>query len=209
MEKPGLRERKKHRTREALIDAAQSLFCANGFEATTVDQIAEAVDVSPRTFFRYFTSKEDVALALADEQITAMLEQFAAQPADVPVLTGMRQAAVELVQAYEAEASSADQTRHQLMQQLISTSSTLAAARIERGIARLDEIARLVGARMGVDPATDPRPQLVASIVLCAVQTTITAWRATGRDAPDSELIGQAFDLLAGGVDYPAAGRER
>jgi AcrR family transcriptional regulator len=205
MHKPGLRERKKRRTREVLIEAAQALFCANGFEATTVDQIAEAVDVSPRTFFRYFTSKEDVALALADEQITAMLDGFAAQPADVPVLTGMRQAAVELVRAYEEEATSSDQARHQRMQQLISTSPALAAARTERGIARLDEVARLVGARLGVDPATDPRPHLVASIVLCAVQTTITAWRAAGRDAPDSQLIGQAFDLLSAGLDYPAA----
>lgn len=203
MHEPSLRERKKRRTREVLIDAAQELFCANGFEATTVDRIAEAVDVSPRTFFRYFTSKEDVALALADDQITAMLERFAAQPADVPVLTGMRQAAVELVRTYEAAATGSDQARHQRMQQLISTSPALAAARIERGIARLDEVVRLVGVRMGVDPTTDPRPHLVASIVLCAVQTTITAWRAAGRDAPDSQLIGLAFDLLPTDLDYP------
>jgi hypothetical protein len=134
-----------------------------------------------------------------------MLGGFAAQPADLPVLTGMRRAAVELVRAYEAEATSADQTRHRRMQQLISTSPALAAARIERGIAWLDEVARLVGARMGVDPAVDPRPHLAASIVLCAVPTTISAWRAAGRDAPDSELIGQAFDLLSAGLDYPAA----
>src|SRR3954465_15547026 len=97
MDQPGLRERKKQRTREALIDAAQELFCAHGFEATTIDQIAEAVEVSSRTFFRYFTSKEDVALALADEQITAVLQAFAAQPADLPVLTAMQAAAVEVV----------------------------------------------------------------------------------------------------------------
>ncbi|SFJ67873.1 DNA-binding transcriptional regulator, AcrR family [Amycolatopsis sacchari] len=204
MPEPGLRERKKHRTREMLIDAAQELFCANGFEATTVDEIAAAVDVSPRTFFRYFTSKEDVALAFADEQITAMLDRFAAQPAGTPVLTGLRQAAVELVRASEAAAGSA-RARHQRMRQLVSASPALAAARTERGVARLDEVARLVGARMGVDPAVDPRPHLVASVALCAVQTTITAWRAAGRDAPDSELIGQAFDLLSAGLDYPGA----
>lgn len=204
MDKPGLRERKKQRTREALTDAAYSMFCANGFDATTVDQIAEAVEVSPRTFFRYFTSKEDVALSLADEQITTMLEGFAAQPADLPVLTAMRRAAVEVVRAYESETTGSDQVRYLRMQDLISASPALMAACVERAAARLDEVARLIGVRMGVDPATDPRPYLVASVTLCAVPAAVNAWRATGWDAPGSELIGQAFDLLSAGLDHPA-----
>lgn len=199
MEELGLRERKKRRTREALIDAAQKLFCANGFEATTVDQIAEAVEVSSRTFFRYFTSKEDVALALADEQITAVLEAFAAQPADRPVLTAMRAAAVAVMRDYEADA------RFHGLQDLISVSPALTAARLERATARFDEVAALVGARMGVDPAVDARPHLVASVALCAVQPAVVAWRAAGRPEPESELTGQAFDLLGAGLDYPAA----
>jgi AcrR family transcriptional regulator len=198
MEEPGLRERKKQRTREALIDAAHALFCANGFEATTIDQIAEAVEVSSRTFFRYFTSKEDVALSLADEQIAAVLEAFAAQPADMPVLTAMRTAAVEVLRAYEADA------RFHSLQNLISVSPALTAARVERGTARFDEVTRLIGARMGVDPAADPRPYLVASVALCAVQTAVVAWRAAGHQAPESELTRQAFDLLSTGLDYPA-----
>ena len=199
MEKAGLRERKKQRTREALINAAHSLFCANGYEATTIDEIAEAVEVSSRTFFRYFSSKEDVALSLADEQITAVLEAFAGQPADMPVLTAMRSAAVEVMRAGEAEA------RFHSLQNMISVSPALTAARIERGTARFDEMARLVGARMGVDPATDPRPHLVTSVALSAVQTAVAAWRAAGHEAPESELTGQAFDLLSAGLNYPAA----
>jgi AcrR family transcriptional regulator len=198
MEKLGLRERKKQRTREALIDAAQALFCANGFEATTIDQIAESVEVSSRTFFRYFTSKEDVALALADEQITAVLETFAAQPADLPVLTAMQTAAVEVMRTHETD------TRFHSLQNLILVNPALTAARIERATARLDEVARLIGARMGVDPVADPRPYLVASVALCAVQAAVVAWRAAGQQAPDSELTRQAFDLLSTGLDYPA-----
>jgi AcrR family transcriptional regulator len=198
MEKVGLRERKKRRTREALIDAARELFCANGFEATTIDQIAEAVEVSPRTFFRYFASKEDVALALADEQITAVLEAFAAQPADLPVLTAMQAAAVDVIRTYETD------TRFHSLQNVIAVNPALTAARIERATARFDEVARLVGDRMGVDPVADPRPYLVASVTLCAVQTAVAAWRAAGRQAPDSELTRQAFDLLSTGLDYPA-----
>jgi AcrR family transcriptional regulator len=198
MEELGLRERKKQRTREALINAAQELFCANGFEATTIDQIAGSVEVSSRTFFRYFTSKEDVALALADEQITAVLTAFAAQPADVAVLTAMRTAAVDVMRAFETD------TRFHSLQDVISANPALLAARIERATARLDEVASLIGTRMGVDPAEDPRPHLVAAVALCAVQTTVVAWRAAGRRGPESELIGQAFDLLSTGLDYPA-----
>lgn len=199
MDKPGLRERKKQRTREALVDAAHALFCAHGFDATTVDQIAEAVEVSSRTFFRYFTSKEDVALALVDDQITAVLEAFAGQPADMPVLTALKTAAVDVMRTYEADA------RFHSLENVISVSPALTAARIERATARLDEVARLIGTRMGVDPAVDPRPYLVASVALCAVQTAVAAWRAAGHRAPESDLTGQAFDLLSTGLDYPAA----
>lgn len=69
----GLRERKKQQTRDAIIDAALDLFERQGFEATTIAQIAEAADIAPRTFFGYFPSKEDVVFY----DVAASLESFA------------------------------------------------------------------------------------------------------------------------------------
>src|SRR3954464_5075388 len=97
----GRRERKKQATREALIDAAFKLFGEKGFEATTVEEIADAVDVSSRTFFRYFASKEDVALSFQEDQNEAGLAMLAARPREEPVVTALRRAVVEIARACE------------------------------------------------------------------------------------------------------------
>src|SRR5829696_7959116 len=99
---PGLRERKKQHTRDALVAAAFGLFGRQGFEATTVDEIADAVPVSARTFFRYFGSKDDVILEFVADQYTAVFAAFEARPAGEPVLTALRHATVGVLAAQEA-----------------------------------------------------------------------------------------------------------
>jgi len=88
--KPGLRERKKQRTRQALIDAAFTLISRRGYEQTTVADIAEAADVSTRTFFLHFPAKEDVLLADGEQRIELALAVIAdagprSSPGDVLV----------------------------------------------------------------------------------------------------------------------------
>jgi AcrR family transcriptional regulator len=80
----GLRERKKRRTRASLIDAALELSERQGYERTTVEQIAFAVDVSPRTFTRYFPTKDSVILSLLDNLTAAVNAALERQPPDVP-----------------------------------------------------------------------------------------------------------------------------
>jgi AcrR family transcriptional regulator len=87
---PGLRERKKAKTRAAIQRHALQLFREQGYEATTVEQIAAAAEVSPSTFFRYFRTKEDVALY--DDLDPLFIAAFEAQPAELSPVQAMRRA---------------------------------------------------------------------------------------------------------------------
>src|ERR1700741_251119 len=89
---PGRRERKKQRTRDALFEAAMELFSAKGYDRTAVREITDAVDVSERTFFRYFASKEDLALSFARDYNDRLIRELVARPLTEPPLVALRNA---------------------------------------------------------------------------------------------------------------------
>ncbi|MRH88808.1 TetR family transcriptional regulator [Nocardia sp. SYP-A9097] len=91
--RPNLRERKKERTRRTIRTEAFRLFREQGYTETTIEQIAEAADVSPSTFFRYFPSKEE--LVLADDLDPVMIQAIDRQPVDKPILAAIRDATIE------------------------------------------------------------------------------------------------------------------
>jgi AcrR family transcriptional regulator len=93
-DKPGLRERKKAKTRAAIQEHALRLFRDQGYEATTVEQIAEAAEVSPSTFFRYFPTKEDVVAYDALDPL--VMAAWRSQPVGVPPITAIRVAMREV-----------------------------------------------------------------------------------------------------------------
>jgi AcrR family transcriptional regulator len=202
----GLRERKKLRTREALADAAFELFQRQGFEATTIDEIAEQVELSPRTFFRHFASKEDVALTLMERQFAAIYDALALRPADEPVVTALRHATVEMMRSCEAGQAGFDPERFSCAQKLIADNPSIRGRALELAAIRVDELAAHVAKRMGVDPATDPRPTLVAAVATTAVQTAMVAWRELEPETPSSVLADRALALLEEGINYPSAG---
>lgn len=98
----GLRERKKQRTRATIIDVAARLCAQQGYENTTVDQIAAAADISPRTFSRYFPNKEAVIGALIEDTSEHVADALARQPHDITEHEALMRAHMELFRAAEA-----------------------------------------------------------------------------------------------------------
>lgn len=157
----GLRERKKAKTRAAIQHEALRLFRLNGYEATTVEQIAEAVEVSPSTLFRYFGSKED--LVLSDDYDPVIIEAIRAQPSNFgaiqAVRTGLRNvfgrlSAEELADVRErAElALSVPELRAATLDQFAQTMAAITDVIAERSGRPTDDfgVATVAGAILGV-----------------------------------------------------------
>jgi len=99
----GLRERKKLRTRRTIAGAALRLFAERGYEETTISDIAAAAEVSPRTFFSYFPSKDDVVFAEMDERLADVRTRLAERPGGETPLATFRRVADALLRAIAAE----------------------------------------------------------------------------------------------------------
>ncbi len=206
----GLRERKKRRTREALLLAALDLFQAQGYDRTTVDEIVEVVDVSQRTFFRYFASKEEVAFAVQETVEAAFLEELRARPLGEPPFDAMRRAArcmwSRIGETLEALISV---DLHMRTYRMIESTPALVAAHMRRGMALERRIAALVAEREGVDVEQDPRPRVAVAAFFGAMRVTGQVW-GRGSDTSVESLreltelhLGQLGPALAG--DWRAA----
>ena len=180
----GLRERKKQRTRATLIDAAVDLCERQGFDRTTVDQIAAIADVSPRTFSRYFATKDAIALALIDEVLDRTAVELARQPLGMNHFEALLKAYLAMAAAAKAALPgelSAD--RVMCIVRIILSSSALRQSALEyRGNAVDIELARRMGA--GID---DRAPRLVSAVWGSMLMTALTGLSAAG--GPDGAQL--------------------
>jgi AcrR family transcriptional regulator len=192
---PGLRDRKKARTRDAIVEATVALFLQRGVDATTVEDIAAAADVSPRTFFRYFGSKDDVIFDAFGEQIDRLLALLRSRPADEPVFTSLRTAARQLIT--EVETTSQEPLA---LLALIHGHPGLHAAYL----AHLDgveaEVAAWAADRLGLAPG-DLRPRLLAAAALTARRVATDRWLESDGAEDLATLLDDALAQLASGLD--------
>ncbi|MFF7788987.1 TetR family transcriptional regulator [Streptomyces sp. NPDC007991] len=174
-----LRERKKRRTRDALLRAALELFATRGYDETTVDDIAAAVDVSQRTFFRYFAGKEETAFyvpRLAENQVVQAVR--ARPPGEAP-LEALRRAVLESWDTInETIEEIVPVELHLRVYRVIESTPALLAAHLRRSAELEEELARIIAEREGLDVDADPRPRIVVALFGGVIRVTERLWSA-------------------------------
>jgi AcrR family transcriptional regulator len=171
----GLRERRRQQTRAEITDAALELFAQGTVAATTVDDIAAAAGVSPRTFFRYFSSKEEAALPVHQEFNEALADGLpSVDPGgdlrrEVNGLYGL------MVQPYLDNGSTAAQRMLQVSR-LIRKEPALRAAMVRQNLERTEEVQQALAARLGPE-RTDPLElRLAIDIASVVVRASLDTW---------------------------------
>ncbi|MEV7806562.1 TetR family transcriptional regulator [Microbispora sp. NPDC088329] len=188
-----LRERKKAKTRRTIQEEAMRLFAEQGYDATTVEQIAEAAEVSPSTFFRYFPTKEDVVTQ--DDYDPILLEAIKAQPADLPPLTALRAAFRSALESMGAE-----ELDRMLARTKLSASVPALRARTVEGLyATIDVLAGAVAERAGRDPRSPAVRTLVGAVMGIMLPALFTWVEQDGR-TPLPVLLDEALGYLEAGL---------
>lgn len=184
----GLRDLKKERTRLAIQDAALRLFARDGYENTTVKQIAAAAEVAERTFFRYFPTKEDVVAW--DSLDLSFADRFRAQPATVGAFDAVRATMKETF----TDLPPAEQRRLRERVVLMTSVPPLRAMLLDQLLGTGHTIARLVADRTGADPGDPAIRALVGAVVGAAFVAVLAV-----SEHPDTDfatLLGETLDQL-------------
>ncbi|MFE2728429.1 TetR family transcriptional regulator [Kitasatospora sp. NPDC059327] len=195
----GRRQRKKRDTRDALAREALRLFILQGYDNTTVDQITDEVDVSQRTFFRYFASKEDVVLSpitAIDEAFLATLEARPASENPLEAMCGSFRAVLEQVHRNELEG--VDPILHMSVMQLIERTPGLLAQHLRRSERMEDQLVAVISRREGLDPKSDRRPRVIVATFGAIGRVTTRIWflRAEGDQQSITAELKSSLDLL-------------
>lgn len=193
---PGLRERHKLRTRQEIADATIRLATERGLEHVTVEQIAAEADVAPRTFFRYFDSKEEALLADHRERVELLQEKLRSRPASEGPLTAVRAAVLDVA---------GDLAEHRELMlckvRLMENNPTLRGRSLEMMDDLEQMIAQALAERSGVDLEADFRPLVIAGAVCTAMRVAVDRWGAAGGSGDLTAMVASALDLLDGGLD--------
>jgi AcrR family transcriptional regulator len=181
--RPGLRERKKQRTRRTIVDVAVRLFAEQGYDGTTLVQIADEAEIAPSTFFNYFPSKVDIVFALFDAVIDSargrILERPAAEDATHAVLAWVEE------DLHEVEAPYSEALR-QIPRIVASVPELQAEERLR--LARLEDLFAAAYARDLGETAEGMRSRVMATIALRALVDVWAAWYEQNADSPDFDL---------------------
>ncbi len=194
----GLRERKKAATRLALHEAALRLVAERGLDGVSVDDVAARADVSPRTFFNHFPTKDDAVLGLDPAELRRTADALAARPADEPAVEAMR--AVQREQAAEM----AHETELWPLRLQVIEANPVLIGRLVTHFGEADRaLATAIAERTGTDVDRDPFPTLLALTSGAVMRTAMHRWLTGGFTDPLPRLVDEAWDLLVQGLPDP------
>lgn len=189
-----LRERNRVRTYADIADAALTLFERNGFDSTTVEQIATTAGVSPATFFRYFSAKEDVLFADEAGSADTMVELVAGRP-DRSVTVA---ALAEPVLAYAESMLGPDSPNSRRMTRLVMTTPSLEARSLRMRLRWERDVARQLAREASLGT-----PELLHTMVAAAAVSCLTSalrhWSHADSAEALRQLVRQAFAVVAEG----------
>jgi AcrR family transcriptional regulator len=192
MSSPGLRERKKQKTRWAIQAHALRLFASQGYDATTVEQIAFAAEISPSTFFRYFKTKEDVVIQ--DRYDDVMVAAIRSAPPELTPIETMRFALVgSFSQIAPEEAEDVLQRAR-----LAFSVPALRMRSLDSMLSAIDILAAPLAERLG-RPADDFRVQAFVGACVGAVINATTTWVTTDGNVDIVPMLDEALSVIADG----------
>jgi len=197
----GLRERKKVRTRAAIQQHALRLFREQGYDGTTVQEIADAAEVSESTLFRYFPTKED--LVLWDEFDPLLIEAFRAQPPELSPIQALRASFRAVFDGLTAEQWAEQRDRVDL----ILSVPDVRAAMLEQYVGTIQQVAGLVAERVGRSPDDFEIRNLAGAVIGVSMATLLAA--GADRSADWVGLMDGAFAHLEAGLPVREGGRAR
>jgi AcrR family transcriptional regulator len=189
----GLRERKKARTRAVIREHALRLFGEQGYHATTVEQIAEAAEVSPSTFFRYFPTKEDVVIQ--DDFDPVAIAAFERQPAGLSPVAAFRAALAEAYAALTQE----EVARLEETSVLTMAIPELRARAVDELSRTIDVIAQAAARRTGRDPG-DLAVRNLAGALVGVIMSATMPWAESHHTADMFERMDAALAHLEAGL---------
>jgi AcrR family transcriptional regulator len=189
-------------TASSIERAALELFAERGFASVTIDDIADAVDISRRTFFRYFASKEHVLFGAPLRSELELARALAEQPTDKSPVQALHDTLIDFSRAYGSDAE-----RTGLRLRILEHSPDAMALAFQQRRSSQNELTPLVAGRMGVDELADLRPSLIVSLSIAATHIGTWYWLTNGATEPLHEVIRHALDDTAVGLNVVAARR--
>ncbi len=205
-----LRERKKLATRRSLRRITLDLIAERGFAHVTVEDIAEAADVSPRTFFNYFPSKEAALFGADPQRVAALRERVVREAPGEPVLEALRMVMVSDAQRVAEELSELGGDPADWLRRIkeARTDPHLRAAHAAQMALVERAVTEGLAERLGTDPERDPYPGLLAATAAGVLRASITFWAGSGGTVPLDQLVDLAFRALADGLPERCALRQ-